>query len=358
MFEFFTGGGCPESVPMCGLGMEALGMLWAVLQDFRDWGRVRTVAALDPRFENRIPGLDISTLPADEVVCATPGKHEETYLSLLERCDAVLLIAPETDGILSTLAERAEARRKSLLGCSSLAAATAGDKAVCSRLFNLAGLPTPETQTSDIESAAKTAARIGCPLVVKPLDGVGAEGVCQINRLSDLPEALVHLRHCTSQEQILVQSMAVGFHASVSLLIGGGRCLPISLNLQLIEPGSRFKYRGSQVPFDHPNRDRAMRLAALAAGLIPGLKGYVGVDMVLGADLIQLIEINPRLTTSYIGLRQVTSMNLAQAIWECCQDGKLPDRVPLEGKVAIEKDNPSTWNLLIRGKRDLRLSGK
>ena len=152
--------------------------------------------------------------------------------------------------------------------------------------------------------------------------------------------------------------MAVGFHASVSLLIGGGRCLPISLNLQLIEPGSRFKYRGSQVPFDHPNRDRAMRLAALAAGLIPGLKGYVGVDMVLGADLIQLIEINPRLTTSYIGLRQVTSMNLAQAIWECCQDGKLPDRVPLEGKVAIEKDNPSTWNLLIRGKRDLRLSGK
>ena len=35
---------------------------------------------------------------------------------------------------------------------------------------------------------------------------------------------------------------------------------------------------------------------------VPGLKGYVGIDMVLSDDECYVIEINPRLTTSYLGL--------------------------------------------------------
>jgi predicted ATP-grasp superfamily ATP-dependent carboligase len=51
---------------------------------------------------------------------------------------------------------------------------------------------------------------------------------------------------------------------------------------------------------------------------VPGLLGYVGVDLVLGdaADGSQdyAIEINPRLTTSYVGLRQLAEFNLAEAM--------------------------------------------
>jgi hypothetical protein len=64
VYEYFAGGGCPEGDLPAGLASEALGMLWAVLREFRDWGKVRTVAALDRRFEQRIPGLDRGTLPA------------------------------------------------------------------------------------------------------------------------------------------------------------------------------------------------------------------------------------------------------------------------------------------------------
>jgi predicted ATP-grasp superfamily ATP-dependent carboligase len=67
--------------------------------------------------------------------------------------------------------------------------------------------------------------------------------------------------------------------------------------------------------------------------------------MILEDDLVQLIEINPRLTTSYIGLRQVTPMNMAQAIWDACQNGILPDHISLEGQVVIKKDDPASWNL-------------
>ena len=79
--------------------------------------------------------------------------------------------------------------------------------------------------------------------------------------------------------------------------------------------------------------------------LIPGLTGYVGVDLVLTEDSALLIEINPRLTTSYIALRQVTPVNLAKAISEACLKGVLPDRIPISGPAVIKKDNPDSWNL-------------
>jgi tyramine---L-glutamate ligase len=345
VYEFFSGGGFPEGEMPAGLASEALGMLWAVLEDFRRWGAVRTITALDPRFEERVPGLNRKTLPADEVVCALPGKHEEIYLSLLERCDAALVIAPETDGILTVMTDLAEAAGVNLLGSSASAISTAGNKATCARLFDLAKLPAPRTRVASFDSASRIAEEMGCSLVIKPLDGVGSEGVCRLDSLSELPAALTLIRHVTSQEQILLQSLASGIHASASLLIAGSRCLPLSLNLQLMEEGFSFKYRGSRVPYDHKERQRAIDLACSAVRLIPGLSGYVGVDLVLGEDIVQLIEINPRLTTSYVGLRQVAQINLAQAIWDACSNDILPDHVPLTGQVEVIKDDPASWGL-------------
>ena len=39
--------------------------------------------------------------------------------------------------------------------------------------------------------------------------------------------------------------------------------------------------------------------------------GSVGVDLILGADRDVAVEINPRLTTSYVGLRVLAAENLA-----------------------------------------------
>ena len=58
---------------------------------------------------------------------------------------------------------------------------------------------------------------------------------------------------------------------------------------------------------------------------MPGLQGYVGVDLVLGEETCWLIEINPRPTTSYVGLRRVIDLNMAAAIWHACRR-RLPAR--------------------------------
>ena len=60
---------------------------------------------------------------------------------------------------------------------------------------------------------------------------------------------------------------------------------------------------------------------------MPGLLGYVGVDLVLGdaADGSRdyAIEINPRLTTSYVGLRALADFNIAEAMLRAANGPRL-----------------------------------
>ncbi len=67
--------------------------------------------------------------------------------------------------------------------------------------------------------------------------------------------------------------------------------------------------------------------AARAVGLVPGLRGYVGVALVLAAGGCFLIEIDPRLTTSYVGLRRGPAFDLAEAHWRACICDTLPPTV-------------------------------
>jgi predicted ATP-grasp superfamily ATP-dependent carboligase len=76
----------------------------------------------------------------------------------------------------------------------------------------------------------------------------------------------------------------------------------------------RFHYRGGRVPLTEPLASRALSLARKAVDCVPGLFGYVGVDLVLGDAGDWVIEINPRLTTSYLGLRQLAKKPLTDAL--------------------------------------------
>jgi len=62
------------------------------------------------------------------------------------------------------------------------------------------------------------------------------------------------------------------------------------------------------------------------------------VDLVLTAEECSVIEINPRLTTSYVGLRHVIDLNLAEAIWGACRDGHLPPKPDLKGSITFDQD--------------------
>ena len=87
---------------------------------------------------------------------------------------------------------------------------------------------------------------------------------------------------------------------------------------------------------------------------VEGLRGYVGVDVVLGTaadgsgDVV--IEINPRLTTSYIGLRALARFNLAEALLAVVEGteppalewGTAPVRFTSDGRLLIAEGAPES----------------
>jgi predicted ATP-grasp superfamily ATP-dependent carboligase len=79
-----------------------------------------------------------------------------------------------------------------------------------------------------------------------------------------------------------------------------------------------MSYLGGQLPL---NDDLALRANVVGYSAIEGIDGflgYIGVDLILGeapdGSQDYAIEINPRLTTSYVGLRALADFNLAQAM--------------------------------------------
>ena len=83
---------------------------------------------------------------------------------------------------------------------------------------------------------------------------------------------------------------------------------------QYLSDDRAFQYQGGSVPLADSLAKRAETLAWRAADILPDALGYLALDIVLGeeesADCI--IEVNPRLTTSYVGLSQLTEDNLAE----------------------------------------------
>ena len=314
--EYVTGGGWPTPSPPAGLAGEALAVLRALLADLRAWGRFPVVTTRDRRLHG-------TPLTADRVVDLDAEVYPTRLVELARECGAALVVAPEGGGVLEHLSSLMSDAGVCLLGSSPEAVAVATDKWECYRRFSQAGLPAPRTIRVSPDAASVAAARLGYPVVVKPLDGAGCDGVA-LARDDDVLKRALRQPALRGAESVIVQEYAAGAAASVSLLVAGGRSTVLSLNEQRVRAGIPFAYDGGVASWPHPRRAQACELGQRAVALVPGLRGYVGVDLVLGEETSWLIEINPRVTTSYVGLRRVVDLNMAAAIWRACRDGSLP----------------------------------
>ncbi len=304
-------------------------MLRAVLADFAVWGRANITTSCDRRLGN-------ISLAADCVISLAPSDYYSALADLAKKSTAALIIAPETDGILERLTAMIESCGIHVLGSSAGGVAIAADKWKCHQLLTEAGLPTPKTILTSLTEAVNSADTIGYPLVIKPVDGIGCEGVNFIKNSAALQRGLQSYKY--NENMLLAQQYIEGQHLSISLLVGRKNITFLSANKQKIEVGVPFNYRGCEVPFLCEDQEIAVSLAKQVVSLIPGLQGYVGVDMVLSENGLKVIEINPRVTTSYIGLRQVSSINLAEAIWGAAMSETVPTQYQGPGKVTINKE--------------------
>ncbi len=320
--EYVTGGGfapLPELPSLCAEGET---MLRAVIQDLKAWGTARIVSTRDQR-------LNGPPLAADEIIPLSPDIFSSSFASLAAKADACLLIAPEEHGILAELSETVLNAGSRLIGSLPQGIRTASDKWVCHQLLQQAGLQVPRTEFAPAGKAREVALNFGFPLVLKTIDGQGSLGVCLATNQVSLAHALDYL---PQSEPLLVQRYLQGEHTSVSLLVSATGIRPICANRQRIVPGIPFTYHGGSSPYlKHPDIEKAIGLAVQAVKIIPGLRGFVGVDLILSGGECVLIELNPRVTVAYAGVRNIVNCNLAEAISRACLEDELPEKITFSG---------------------------
>ena len=303
--EFVSGGGLAGRDVPVSLAREGLAMLTALIADLAAIRRHQIVTTVDPRFA-------LPTPSGVEVVTLSPGSEGRAALdALIASADAVWLVAPETNRCLERLAVRVERSRKTLLGSGAMAIRRASDKARLPRRLARHGVPHPKTRVLRPGADWRKAAReVGYPLIVKPARGAGCKGVCLARNVRELRDAVDITRRANGSESLLLQRYVTGTAASVSLLADGRRAVALTVNAQSVRASTPFSYRGGKTPLDHPLAGKAVETALRTCQAFPGLRGYVGVDVVLTESEAVVIEVNPRLTTAYLGVRSALAGNI------------------------------------------------
>jgi predicted ATP-grasp superfamily ATP-dependent carboligase len=154
--------------------------------------------------------------------------------------------------------------------------------------------------------------------VLKPQDGAGSWltfGIANGDQTA-WNRAMRQFEENCALDRIILQPWIAGQHLSMGCLCGSvGEIQLLPLAVQDIE-GSTFQYRGGSIPatLPQPVVMAIEQQARSACQSVPGLSGYVGVDVIL-PDAVphtpMIVEINPRLTTSYVGYRQLCRDNIA-----------------------------------------------
>ena len=150
-------------------------------------------------------------------------------------------------------------------------------------------------------------------LIVKPVYGVDCQDTKIISDIS-------HIKNLGKTfpigSSILIQEFIEGDVVSVSLISDGKIAIPISLNKQnILLNNENHSYLGGELPFKHPLKEKAFEIAKRSIESIEGIKGFVGVDLILNED-VYFLEINSRFTTPYVGLKKVANFNIGKSIIE------------------------------------------
>lgn len=266
----------------------------AVLQDLNALPEIQTFCTHDPRLPTPVSAHESIAITDQETAWTQWGQY-------IAEVDAILPIAPETSGILLRLTELISNHHKVLLGCSAEGVKIASSKYQTFLALQAAGIEVVPTYKLD-EYPANHYAKS----VAKPDDGAGCEGSMVFTSAKEL----VVWRNANNENNYVVQPYLQGIPASLSTLCDRGNAWLLSCNRQQIEELSgRFIYKGSVINGAAEHWDLFERLAQQIAEAIPKLWGYVGVDVILHEHGISVLEINPRLTTSYAGLHQAMAYN-------------------------------------------------
>jgi D-alanine-D-alanine ligase len=220
-----------------------------------------------------------------------------------ERPDVAFVAMHGRGGEDGTAQELLEILGVPFTGPGVAACARCMDKILAKHAMRESGVPTPDwfafNETAFRElGAADTLGhmeeRLGFPLVVKPSRGGSALGVKFAAGRDEIPQALISA--FSYDDRVLLERFVDGRELAVSVI--GGDPLPI---VEAIPVGDRYdfeaRYEIGRTEFVcpaalEPGEAVAVTEAAISAYRALGCAGFARVDLILGVDGPQVLEVN------------------------------------------------------------------
>ncbi|MCR9200785.1 MAG: ATP-grasp domain-containing protein [Planctomycetaceae bacterium] len=331
---------------------EGRAMLTAVIEDLHGQADVEvTVAAC------QAAQLDGELCHVLQIADGPEFEFPELLMAAIGRSsfDRVLVIAPETAGILRRVVQRLRHGRQHVVAPSLQAISLCTDKLATCQFLQRHRLPAiasvPLSQFSRLGLTAEQ------QVVIKQIDGAGSENVTrltvdqfQASVLSTVQATVASLRSeraidqaCDEPDYLrvpqnyLVQPFVAGRSFSVAAIGRGEHLAPLLLPVceqSVVWHNDACRYDGGvvQPELAEPLIEQLQTLTFRICQAINLRQGYLGVDFVIDesspdpAQNVYIAEVNPRLCTSYAGYRQLAGDNLARALLQIDQIERLSFR--------------------------------
>ena len=350
--EWVSGGGLPLSEAEPSLLREGSSMLCAVLADLLTIPECRlttTRAAGLPALESSLaPFLSHTASSHSEpprsrghdpaeclsrlnvVTVQDPQAEQAAFLQLARQAERVLPVAPETGSLLTeriALVQQENPTAARFLPTAE-AIALCTDKLELTRFLHSAGVPViPAEPLCQAGQPLPEACPLPFPIVIKPRDGAGCLETHVVHTAAAYQTLAARETAAppeTFRSARIIQPWIEGTSLSAAAIVDAqtGEPTIFPLGRQQLVVDSRIRYTGGRIPaaeLSSPLHRTAARLIRHIIRATGGLRGYLGFDLIQPAtepEKLLLVEINPRLTTAWLGYRQLVEHagNLAAAM--------------------------------------------
>lgn len=307
IFEFITGGGCvgqdlPES-----LLIEGELMLQSLINELRKLN-IELFVSRDSRLE------DLDDNIRQYTIDKSCDKELRGYIKNMDVC---WLIAPETQQCLERYAQIFSDNKSMFIGSKVEAIRLSSSKYLTNKALFENNIRVVETKKIDQIIPESNAGWI-----IKPDDGAGGEDAQLIPDKEKLNSFIINQYN----NSFITQPYIKGNHLSMSLLAYNGDVRLLGCNKQYVdinEDGIKLEKIGVNECLSY--KDEMLSLAKEIVLTVSGLAGYIGIDLIEENGKLFVLEINPRLTTAYVGLSESLGCNVAAKILDTFVSKKLPD---------------------------------
>lgn len=251
------------------------------------------------------------------------AQYQSHWQHCLDTCDAIIIIAPEAKQCLTTLHQQASQYPILRWGSSLETLRITSDKQRCHHILQPYQLSVPNSVFATDWPEQYFHSING--FIIKPIDGAGCLNTFFCSNHDEVNITLLDHPHS------VIQPFIPGHNLSLSLLYTEQQVCVLSINQQHISTHNRQLKLDACTVNPSSSHDFSVEQAyALARRLhqaLPGLWGFIGIDIIVNKDMVYIIDINPRPTTSYCGLHPSLQTNPMTLLLDTLSQKPLPQHV-------------------------------